>query len=113
MKILCSLRLGKKENYYRLYSLILDYSQLRHRVGDHTVFGVCRIELIAIKQAINKILLQITFSQTNTLVLQEKIDRFEDIYHNIINITARDPAAFVLFISSLKIFSKEIELFTI
>ncbi|OGT44464.1 MAG: hypothetical protein A3F42_08410 [Gammaproteobacteria bacterium RIFCSPHIGHO2_12_FULL_37_34] len=96
--------------YDRFYSIMLDYSQLRHRVPDHTIFEICRHELIAIRQAINNILQNMIYftvnDERNIEILREKIDRFEDIYQNVLRVTARDPIAFVLFIDSLKMFGR-------
>ena len=90
-----------------LFAIVLDYAQLRHRVGDHTVFGICHLELLSIQQAINKMISDLiadSLTPPQDNVLLEKIDRFEEIYQNVLRVTAPDPLVFVLFIDSLKMF---------
>ncbi|HLB41463.1 MAG TPA: hypothetical protein VJN02_01185 [Gammaproteobacteria bacterium] len=98
----------------RLYTIMLDYALLRQRVNDHTIFAVCRMELLALQQAINQILFEkiVAFSnkkiESSIEILLEKIDRFENIYQNVLRVTAPDPMAFLLFIDSLRMFAKNI-----
>lgn len=97
-----------------LYETMLDYGQLRRRVGDHTTFGVCNDELTHISQEISKIFLEINavFRYKNPLLdtqgLAIKIKELEENYQNALHVVAREPLVFMLFIASLKIFNQEL-----
>lgn len=104
---------------WQFYSLLLACAQLRYRVSDYSVFLLCKQELVAIKLALNKLITatskslpsQKGFSRKITAhhvqhetqkELMERIDRFEDIYQNVLSVSAPDPIVFVLFIQVLK-----------
>lgn len=91
--------------YEKLFIIMLDYAQLRQRVSDHHTFSLCRVELIAIQQAINH-LLQSPAKLNYIETFEEKINRFEDIYQNVLRVTAPDPLVFMLFIDSLRQFGQ-------
>ncbi len=116
----------EKNSFSPLFDLMLDYAQLRWRVSDHTIFTICHDELAAINQAIITVLQQKQQQMTppRSLTLQTQpslqqpmidtealavaIDRFEENYQQVLQVTAREPLAFLLFIYSLKAFSKQI-----
>lgn len=97
----------------KLYEIMLDYAQLRRRVSDHTVFFLCASELEAIAKEIGRLFSALSrnvFSaiEIDTTPLTEKIRDFEDNYLHVLQVTAREPLVFVLFISSLKSFQEEV-----
>ncbi|RDI42433.1 FUSC family protein [Aquicella lusitana] len=91
-----------------LYGMLIDCALLRIRVGDYTVLSVCAEELTAIGEQIHAIfsdmmaVLRGKRYHINTQGLNEKIERFEDTYHHVLQIAAQDPLVFALFIASLK-----------
>jgi hypothetical protein len=84
---------------YPLYESLLDCAQLRSRIGDHHTFGACAQELRAIATDLSKAL---TDPKFNRAQLETSINQLEDSYHNVLQIAARDPVVFLLFINSLK-----------
>lgn len=97
-----------------LYDTILDYGQLRRRVTDHTTFDLCEAELTALEQEIGKLLAEVggIFRYKNPLLdtagLAVKINRFEENYQHVLQVSAREPLVFMLFIASLRAFNKEL-----
>ena len=97
-----------------IYSIILDCAQLRRRVSDYTIFNLCYNEMTAIMQEINRIVLAVISvygwqpAKFDVLALAEKIRQLEDNYHNVLQVTAREPLVFVLFIASLKTLNEEL-----
>ncbi len=112
----------KEKNQHRLvqkkadqiFDLLLDCSQLRRRVSDHTTFAVCSNELTAICQEIERLfegLIAVVMGKKiypNINMLQEKIQQLEETYNHVLQVSAREPLVFLLFIFSLKALSKEI-----
>ena len=92
----------------RSYEIIIDCALLRIRVTDHTIFSVCMDELSNIANEIDKLYDQINRLingrkyQVNLIEFAEKITRFEECYHGVLQVTAKEPFVFLLFISSLK-----------
>lgn len=99
----------------KLFDLMLDYAQLRRRVSDNAIFSVCFVELLGIRDEINKLLSDMvsTFPKGNfhlsTQGLLEKINRFEEVYQSVLQVSAREPLVFLLFIAGLKDFCQEYE----
>lgn len=97
-----------------LYDLMLDYSQLRWRVTDHSTFAVCDPELTAILNEMNLMfreaisLFAHQSHQLHTARLQETIQKLDDNYQSVLRVAAREPLVFLLFIASLKSFAEEI-----
>ena len=97
-----------------IYSIILDCAQLRRRVSDYTIFNLCYNEMTAIAQEINKLVLAVISvyayqnNQIDVLALAVKIRHLEDNYQNVLQVTAREPLVFLLFIASLKILNEEL-----
>lgn len=91
-----------------LFDVLMDCAQLRRRVSDHTVFALCKQELAAISNEINKLTVEMILvikkkkDIIDTLPFSEKIQRFEDNFQHVVMITSREPLAFVLFVASLK-----------
>lgn len=116
------LSLEERETYQQrlirldlLYDNMLDYSQLRRRVTDYTTFSVCSQELTDILQEINtsidgaiaRVANQKFYS--NTTMLHEKINRLENNYHQVLQVAAREPLVFLLFIDSLNAFKDSMD----
>lgn len=99
-----------------IYTIILDCAQLRRRVTDHTVFGLCANEMDGISHEVTAIILELikvlagNKGKVNAIALSVRIKHLDDNYQNVLRITAREPLVFVLFISSLKILNDELML---
>lgn len=98
----------------QIYDLLLDAAQLRRRVSDYATFSLCRRELQDINQEINRLLdglvsvINKNHFTPDVAMLQQKIDRLEDIYQHVLQVSAPEPLVFLLFIGSLQLLSKEI-----
>ena len=98
-----------------LFDIILDAAQLRRRITDYATLEVCKRELDTINHEINKIYSHLIAAtkardyKIDTLPLQHAIIRLDESYQSIIQVTAREPLAFFLFIASMKAFLEEIE----
>ncbi len=101
----------------RLYEGMLDYAQLRRRVSDVNTFAVCKDEFTGLSQAINKAFTQLMRSvarKKHTLDLETLAAwtrRMEESYHHVVQIAAREPLVFLLFIASLNSFRAAIQNF--
>ena len=90
-----------------LFDVLMDCMQLRRRVSDHTIFEVCANELTAISKAIQTMFSAIlaTLNGKKKLLdeeaLKNAIKRLEENYLNVLQVTAKEPLVFLLFISSL------------
>lgn len=105
-----------------LYDILLDCSQLRNRISDPTIFSICTQEMNGLISAIQALFkqLKLTIDQPpkemnsndveqtvanpglNTQPLAEQVMRFDEIYQNVLQVTASEPTVFVLFIESIK-----------
>lgn len=106
--LLCLARMRERK-LDTLFDLLMDMALLRHRVSDHTIFSLCSSELSAISEEISKLFLEMSGIVRDEIVLAEKIQLFEDMFRHVLNVTAREPLAFLLFIASLKAFRKAAE----
>lgn len=99
----------------KLIDIVIDYSQIRRRVADHSVFQLCNNELIYLYAEIDK-----TMNQLKNNILRYKknwhnnnlklaIERFEENYEAVLKINSADPMVFLLFIDSLKSFLHTIQ----
>ncbi len=98
----------------RFFDLLLDCSQLRRRVSDHTTFAICNPELTTICQEIDRLfeglIALVTGEKTffpEVSMLQNKIQQLEENYNHVLQVASREPLAFVLFIFSLRALSSE------
>lgn len=91
-----------------IYDTVLDYGQLRRRVTDFTLFAVCSRELLALSQAIDQALTLKPSVQANAKLLAA-INQFQAINQNVLQVTAREPLALILFIASLTALRDEIQ----
>lgn len=111
--ISCIQVVDAKNRCMHLFEVILDIAQLRRRVTDHTTFGIVTNELSDILLALNT-----SFAQIQKKILNKKtgsnedhslsraIDGFEGIYFSVVNVAAREPLVFLLFIDGLKTLSE-------
>jgi hypothetical protein len=91
-----------------LFETMMDLSQIRWRVSDHTVFQLCSIELSEIELAMIAVLN--AFPNTGKAAYLEKcivhfergINRLEDNLEHIVKVAAREPVVFILFLAALK-----------
>jgi hypothetical protein len=90
------------------FEIILDIGQLRRRVTDHTVFALCPNEMIAIQLSIALMFRAFASRQNkeqlelSMLSFERDLYQLENIFETVIKVTAREPLAFVLFLSALK-----------
>jgi hypothetical protein len=92
-----------------LFELILDVSQIRWRVTDHTIFGLCDKELQALEASFIQLFSTPRLAQTVEVKLAataSSIDQFESIYMHAMNVTAKEPTVFILFISAMRSIQK-------
>lgn len=98
----------------KLYNLLLGCAQLRHRVTDFTIFGLCAEEMQSLLEALNicfSDLIKLIFKPDQTFdpsQLENSIARFEQIYQKVLQVTAKEPVVFLLFISDLQLLPKEL-----
>lgn len=98
-----------------LFENMMDYSQLRQRVSDFSTYSVCAEELKNICAAINDCLDSMMAHVKNkklfinTTHLNEMIGQLENNYHHVLQVAAREPYVFLLFIDSLNSFSHKME----
>lgn len=92
----------------QIYDLMLSLAKLRWRVTDFTIFRVCDNEMRGIENALNQIFLMLARKiknqriQVESYPLAQAINRFEETYQHVIQVTAREPLVFLLFINDLK-----------
>lgn len=97
------------------YDILLDCAQLRHRVKDHATFTLCAPELIAINQEIGVAIAACMANIANKKhefvlsALAEKLMPLEANYSTVLQISAREPLVFLLFITSLKALADELQ----
>lgn len=97
------------------YDILLDCAQLRYRVKDHATFTLCALELTAINQEITATMAASMAKIANKkqsfdfTALTEKIMSFETSYHTVLQISAREPLVFLLFMTSLKALADELQ----
>lgn len=79
-----------------IYNGLIDCGLLRWRIKDKSLFSICRPELSAIGEALAKIL----SGENDDLSVQ--ITALESINQSVLQVTAKEPLAFLLFIGGLK-----------
>lgn len=92
-----------------IYDILLDCSQLRNRISDPTILSLCTEEMEDLVSEINELFMQLkraldnqTTIHFNTELLTQKIMRFDEIYHNVLAVTSKEPSVFLIFITSIK-----------
>jgi hypothetical protein len=95
-----------------LFEIIIDIGQVRRRVTDHTTFALCSDELTGINSSI-AMLLPILFSGKKNkineamLLLEKYVTQFESCFEHVLKVSAREPLAVMLMLSSVKAFIKQ------
>lgn len=90
------------------FEVLMDIGQVRRRVADHTVFGICASELSVIEAGIVNIFNAIAagkpYADLVPLIaeLGRAIERLEETVEQVIRVASREPVVFVLFVASLK-----------
>lgn len=95
------------QSFELVYLALMNCTQLRRRVSDFTVFSLCKDELIVIANAILDYLAALQHCHTevstcNTDKLAYALQRFEENYVAVLQVTAREPLVFHLFIANIK-----------
>jgi len=111
-KINCLYWLAELRNYRGIedesewLTLLLDAGQLRRRVTDHTIFGLCSDELMDIEAALIAIIPYLgTINSVEPLAfLTASLDSFDDSFEHVIKVSAREPLVFILFLGALRAF---------
>lgn len=89
------------------YSDLLDISQIRRRVKDYTTFALCQPEFKKISHEIKRLLQTVNiYFVTNKIQIDLKpfaraVQQLDDNYHHVLQIAAKEPIVFALFIQSL------------
>lgn len=105
------LAIKESKSIEKILDLTFDYSQLRHRVKDASTFELCAKELTGIMAAIDNIytkLLKNSKKQDGLVIFAAKLEQFEANYQQVLQVAARDPLDFMLFLQSLKLLHNEL-----
>lgn len=98
-----------------IFDVLMDVAQLRRRVTDFNIFTVCEREMLAIDVVLGEVfaeMREVTLARKDKIdvyPLEEKITQLADHYQAILNVAAKEPLAFLLFIASLNHLCKEVE----
>jgi uncharacterized membrane protein YccC len=91
-----------------LYEIIQALGTLLYRVDDHSTFQIAYKELLALSETISKdlraiklFLLEKTKTAPPQDVLNDNIFQLEDVNHAALNVAAKEPVVFLLFIQDL------------
>lgn len=104
-------------HFERLYANLSDCAQLRRRVSDHTIFLVVAAELRKVCSAIESLFnAMIYLFSCKTYAfdipkLKQSIELLEDNYQRALQVTAREPLVFLLFIANLQMLASEFDFF--
>lgn len=96
-----------------LYDAVLGYAQLRLRITDYTVLGVCVDEMKMLEKAIDQLFFMASKGinknkyDFNVQALLSAIQHLEDNYQQVLQVTSKEPLMFVLFIANLRAFAEE------
>lgn len=119
---------AKIDDYSLLYAQLQDLSLIRIRVTDQDLFAICRAELVELGASLRDLLYIMQANCKIKLIspgnncdakamlcanklakFNEAIKKFETINANVLQITAADPLALVLFVAALKNISINLE----
>ena len=89
------------------YNMLLDLAQIRRRVTDHATFLLCAKELDHVRRAIQAILCSLLDAKRNVLQnvqndLGMSIIKFEEVFFQVVEVSAKEPSAFLFFLNTLK-----------
>lgn len=103
----------RKELCDEVFLLLLDSGQLRHRISDHTTFRFCSDELTKIKvyfeQALTNLQLIILKETKIESANDSVVSSLEGIYEMVLQVVAKEPISFLLFIQTMKSISMSLE----
>ncbi len=85
-----------------LYNGLVDCGLLRWRIKDKSAFEVCRAEMAAINNSLVAILSSRAASGAGPSAFNMQVDALEALYQSVLQVTAKEPLPFLLFIYSLK-----------
>lgn len=97
-----------------LFSAMLACAQLRRRACDHTIFQLCHEEMRALCGEINQLLVTMTafFKGKRPFLdlggLDQSILELENTYQGAIQVAAREPMAFFLFLCNVRALKEEV-----
>lgn len=83
-----------------IYNGLMDCALLRWRVKDKSVFQICHNEMLAIKDALIAALL--SSEPESSRALSASITALESLNQSVLQVAAKEPLAFILFVYSLK-----------
>lgn len=92
-------------HYLSLFEIILDVGQLRRRISDYTVLGLCENELMTLQESMTGLLTAAGSTPRHDRMYAayaHAINQFEDIFEHVVKVTAREPLVFILFIGALR-----------
>ncbi len=92
-------------HHLRLFEIILDVGQLRRRISDYTVLGLCENELVTLQEAMTGLITavgELTLQDRMYAAYAHAINQFEDIFEHVVKVAAREPLVFILFIGALR-----------
>jgi uncharacterized membrane protein YccC len=101
----------------KIFELLLSCALLRIRITDQTIFAVCISELTEVYDELKLNLKELTriYRHQNPYMnvngLEDRIERFENSYQTVLQVAAREPLVFLLFISSFRALKDEIAQF--
>jgi len=89
-----------------LYDIMLGYASIRWQETDHSTFALCAEELKALAKEMDAVFQQLIKGKDklNTAMLTMKLTEFEQHFQTVLNVTAREPLLFLLFIFYIKSF---------
>ena len=103
----------QKECYDQLFLTLLASGQLRHRVSDHTTFRFCFDELKQLKQFLldgllhlKELILVHPLKQVAFVDYTLSLETMEGIYEMVLQVVAKEPISFLIFIQDIRRFSK-------
>lgn len=88
-----------------ILKILIDMGMLRFRVTDYTVFGFCRDEMISLQEDISSLLAKLNDHEVLNDELERymvSIQQFENCFEQVMKVSAKEPAVFILFIGSLR-----------
>lgn len=110
-QLITPIAIMESKQFETILDLTLDYSQLRSRINDPATFELCAKELTGLMLAIDNIYTELMKNKKKpeTLnYLNAKIEQFEVNYQQILQVAARDPIDFMLFLQTFKMLQQNL-----
>lgn len=97
-------KLRTTERESKSFSLLIDLGQIRRRIQDHSTFNLCRAEMLELERALIIYADGLMYENMAEAAvrLNRAINQFEDIFNHVLNVAAREPVIFILFIGALR-----------